>query len=264
MIITTSFQKKFQKRLEENKLKYPVCLNLDVDFNSLENPVRYLNNLIEATKDLVCAYKLNFAFYLAHGSQKMLPIALKCVPENIPTIFDAKFGDIDNTNEKYAQYAFEELKVDAVTTTLLMGKRSLTPFLKYHDKFTFIVCSPTSRTKLDGSTQSELDRTVEDLIINHYFRKTLDILNRHSNVGMVISPSDYQSIEVGLGARIQLLCPGIGKQGFEAKKTMSIWEEQEEKGTPPLFCIGRSVLEDIDETNFDAKKIGEKLNEFFG
>jgi orotidine-5'-phosphate decarboxylase len=96
-------------QIKQNSL---LCIGLDVDKDkipkhllSTSNPVLEFNRqIIEATSDLVCAYKPNLAFYEAMGEygMKALRETIKLIPKTILSIGDGKRGDIGNTAERYA------------------------------------------------------------------------------------------------------------------------------------------------------------------
>ncbi len=109
---------------------------------SYPNPVYDFNNLvIEATKDLVCAYKLNIAFYEVLGEIGWQAIrdTLKLIPEELITIADAKRGDIENTSELYARTFFDEFGFDSITIHPYMGSDSVRPFIRRKNKFVFLL-----------------------------------------------------------------------------------------------------------------------------
>src|SRR5437660_4697719 len=122
----------FVSRLEQcwNQDNF-VCVGLDSDYNHLPESVKSLDSveetlfafnraIIDATHDLVCAYKPNAAFYEAQGDagHHALVRTVRYIKENysqIPVILDAKRADIGNTNAGYVQSAFDVLGVDAIT-----------------------------------------------------------------------------------------------------------------------------------------------------
>ena len=92
--------------------------------------------IIEATSDLVCAYKPNFAFYEALGDEGMdaLRRTIKCIPPDIISIGDAKRSDIGNTSKAYARSLFDIFGFDAATVNPYLGFDGIEPFLQYKDK----------------------------------------------------------------------------------------------------------------------------------
>ena len=101
--------------------------------------------IIDATHDLVSAYKPNSAFYEARGTEGTNELKMTCdylrekYPE-VPIILDAKRADIGSTNEGYVSFAFDWLGVDAITLHPYLGKEALKPFLDRKDKGCIILC----------------------------------------------------------------------------------------------------------------------------
>lgn len=145
----------FQTKLKNIAIKNNslVCIGLDGDIEKIpqhlksgKNPQFTFNKeIIEATYDLVCAYKPNIAFYEAEGLTGLLQLKFtvsylrKKYPE-IPIILDAKRADIGNTNEGYVKFAFDFLEADAITVNPYLGKETLKPFLDCADKGVFVLC----------------------------------------------------------------------------------------------------------------------------
>ena len=126
-----------------------LCIGLDPDPELMpEMDVFAFNKeIIDATRDLVCAYKANLAFYEALGMRGLIALekTMDYVPRGIPTIGDAKRGDIGNTARAYAKALFEVFGFDAATVSPYMGYDSVEPFLNYTEKGVFVLCM-TSNT----------------------------------------------------------------------------------------------------------------------
>src|SRR5260370_39549929 len=131
------FAKKFKQALRETNSH--LIIGLDTDITQIPkylrgdvNPIARFNELIiETTKDLVCGYKLNMAFYERAGELGWAAVraAIKLIPPELITIADAKRGDIESTTEFYAQSLFDELGFDATTVQPYMGQDSIRPFI---------------------------------------------------------------------------------------------------------------------------------------
>jgi orotidine 5'-phosphate decarboxylase subfamily 2 len=117
--------------------------------------------IIEQTRDLVCCYKPNIAFYEALGAagMELLRQTLALIPSEIPVLLDAKRGDIGPTAAAYAGAAFNDLQVDAITLSPYLGKDSVAPFLNHEGKGVFVLCH-TSNPSAERSTASPTNRSI--------------------------------------------------------------------------------------------------------
>jgi orotidine-5'-phosphate decarboxylase len=211
---------------EQNSL---VCVGLDIDqekiprflFDDEKDPLLAFNTaIIDATKDLVCAYKLNMAFYEVFGKKgyELMEKTIAHIPKNIIIILDGKRNDIGNTAQKYAQTIFETLKADATTVNPYLGIDGIAPFLTYTDKCSFILCRTSNPSAGD----------FQDLKVGHtplyeHVAQKIKTWNEQGNCGAVVGatyPDELKTIRRILGEEIPLLIPGIGKQGGDIEKTI--------------------------------------------
>ena len=130
----------FNRRVRslQRKTKSLLCIGLDTDLHriplflrSWRDPIVEFNRrIIDATADLVCAYKLNLAFYesTGRGGWGTIHRTLAQIPEGILTIGDAKRGDIGNTAELYAKALFQDFNFSVCTVSPYMGTDSVEPF----------------------------------------------------------------------------------------------------------------------------------------
>src|SRR4030043_249733 len=107
--------------------------------------------IVDATADLVCAYKPNLAFYEALGIDglKLLQKIVEYIPGHIPIIGDGKRGDIGNTAKAYAKALFVPFGFDAATVSPYLGFDSVEPFIDYKDKGVFILCRTSNPGAVD-------------------------------------------------------------------------------------------------------------------
>ncbi|MBF8264634.1 MAG: orotidine 5'-phosphate decarboxylase [Dehalococcoidia bacterium] len=138
---TTFLSKLLAATRRQNSL---LCVGLDPqpEMMPIGNVFEFNRAIIDATKDLVCAYKPNLAFYEALGTDGLVALkrTVEYIPEDIPIIGDAKRSDIGNTAAAYAKGLFVYFGFDAVTVNPYLGYDSVSPFLEYHDKGVFILC----------------------------------------------------------------------------------------------------------------------------
>ncbi len=128
-----------------------VCVGLDPELErfparlaSQPSPIFEFNRaIIDATADLVCAYKPQIAHYAAYEAEDQLERTIEYIHQHhpgIPVILDSKRGDVGNTASRYAIEAFERYGADAVTVNPYLGSDSLEPFLAYEDRGVIVLC----------------------------------------------------------------------------------------------------------------------------
>jgi len=137
------------------KNKSLLCVGLDPDPEQMPDNLstfEFNQAIIDATSDLVCAYKLNLAFYEALDDEGLdaLKRTIKYIPNDVPVIGDAKRGDIGNTARAYAKAIFSNLNCDATTVNPYLGFDSIEPFIQYRDRGVFILCRTSNAGALRG------------------------------------------------------------------------------------------------------------------
>lgn len=179
--------------------------------------------IIDATHDLACCFKLNYAFYSAEGSKGLAALenAIEFIRDRgVPIILDAKWGDIGHTAERYAQTAFERLNVDMATLNPYMGEDSISPFRAYIDRGSFALCLTSNPSRDDFQTRKiALQRSGESADSAPMYELVAEKIrdwNANGNVGAVVgatAPEALARIRTILGPDIPILCPGVGAQG---------------------------------------------------
>lgn len=226
-----------------------LCIGLDIDkekmpkflFEINNDPYLHFNKLIiDNTKDIVCAYKLNMAFYEVLGIRgiDLLEKTIRYIPSNIFIILDGKRNDIDNTARKYAKTLFEKFKADAVTVNPYLGRDGVDPFLKYKNKCTFILCKTSNKSANE----------FQNLLINkkplyQLVAQKINDWNTYKNCGAVVGatyPEELKTIRSILGDEIPILIPGIGKQGGNIKKT--VINGTNKKGEMAVINSSRGII----------------------
>jgi len=208
-----NFIEKLQKSARSNNSL--LCIGLDPDPELMPSGVSVLEfnqAIIEATYDLVCAYKPNLAFYEAMGVEGLRTLAdtVGCIPDTVPVIGDAKRSDIGNTMDAYAKALFEGYGFDAVTVNPYLGGDSIEPFIAYEDKGVFILC----RTSNPGSADFQDLKIDKQPLYEVVARKALE-WNKHGNIGLVVGatyPEDIRRLR-RICPDMPILIPGVGKQG---------------------------------------------------
>ena len=198
-----------------------VCVGLDPDPGrmAVADPLAFNKAIVDATSDLVCAYKPNMAFYEALGMPglealgRTVEYIREAAPEAV-VIGDAKRGDVGPSAEAYARAAFAVWGFDAVTVNAWGGEDSIAPFLAYEDRGVFIWC----RGSNPGSAELQ-DMTVETAagpqpLYQHLAGLCRD-WNGNGNVGLVVGATSPVQLETVRRTcpEMPLLIPGVGAQG---------------------------------------------------
>ncbi|MEW5994961.1 MAG: orotidine-5'-phosphate decarboxylase, partial [Candidatus Zixiibacteriota bacterium] len=197
-----------------------ICLGLDLDpkrmptnfTKTAKGMFDFASRMIDATTDLVCAYKPNLAFYESLGSEglSLLRQITVRIPNDMPVILDGKRGDIGNTAAHYADAMFNKLGADWVTLNPYMGYDSLRPFLEYKDKGVFVLCL-TSNT---GAKDFQL-LTIDGKPLYQVVAEKVVYWNKDHNCGLVVgatAPDQLRELRHLVGD-MPILIPGVGAQG---------------------------------------------------
>ena len=248
-----NFRKLIEAKWAQDKF---VCVGLDSEFERIpahvgnkeagvySSIVEFNRTIIEATKDLVCAYKPNIAFYEAHGSEGLSALqetmrGIRHIAPDVPTILDAKRADIGNTNAGYVKMAFEYLKADAITVHPYLGSESLRPFLECADKGIFVLC----RTSNPGAGEFQDLKVTKSIVMDNesMFDSVYEIVakqvtktrwNENGNCGLVVGatyPKELQEIRAIVGD-MPILIPGIGAQGGDVEQTVKAGKDSRGRG----------------------------------
>jgi len=224
-----NFIEKLAKAVQKNKSL--LCVGLDPDLALMPEGVdifEFNKAIIDATADLVCAYKPNFAFYEALGSKGIdalkhtVDYIPEDIPEDIPVIGDAKRGDIGNTAKAYAQSIFSYFDFDAATVNPYLGFDSVEPFIQYREKGVFVLCRTSNAGAVDfQALRCEVDGNHQ--LLFEVVAEKVSRWNTYGNLGLVIGatyPEELKLIRQRL-PDMPLLIPGIGAQGGELSRVVS-------------------------------------------
>ena len=243
------------------KNKSWLCIGLDPDPELMPrvDVLQFNKAIIEATCDLVCAYKPNLAFYEALGTEGLaiLEKTVKYVPGDIPVIADAKRGDIGNTAKAYAKALFSILGFDATTVNPYLGFDSIEPFINYQDKGVFILC----RTSNPGAIDFQNLRT-SGLPLYEVVAQKAQEWNIHGNIGLVVGatyPEELKKVR-SICPEMPLLIPGIGAQGGDLASAVGYGVDVQ--GEKAIINVSRQILYASKEKNFAqaARNIAEKIH----
>jgi orotidine-5'-phosphate decarboxylase len=210
-----------------------LCVGLDPDPARFPAPFRgdasciydFCAAIVDATADLVIAFKPQIAYFAAHRAEDQLErlmAHMKRVAPQVPVILDAKRGDIGSTAEQYAIEAFERYGADAVTLSPFMGFDSVQPYLKYHGKSAFLLCRTSNPGGDDLQNQRLASVDGEPRLYEHIARLAQGPWNTNGELGLVVGatyPAEIERVRA-LAPTLPLLIPGVGAQGGDALATV--------------------------------------------
>lgn len=282
-----------------------ICVGLDTEYERLPPSVRGGNTgllskheghvsalvegallafnqaIIDATADLVCAFKPNSAFYeqYGHAGMRALTRTIAYIHARYPdvlVILDAKRGDIGSTSAAYARAAFDAFGADAVTLQPYVGRDALAPFLERGDRGQFILC----RTSNPGSNEfqglatraaAEPDRPGEttpggreEPLYLRVARAVATQWNTLDNCGLVVGatyPEELRQVRRVVGD-LPILVPGVGAQGGDLAATVRAGLDSQRQGL--IISLSRSVIyasSDLDFAHAARKEVTRAWNE---
>jgi len=231
-----------------------LCVGLDPDPSKFPGSWKddasrifdFCATIVDATKDLVIAFKPQIAYFAAQRAEEQLErlIAhIHAVAPEVPVILDAKRGDIGSTAEQYAHEVFERYRADAVTLSPFMGFDSIEPYLRYEGKGAILLCrtSNPGGSDLQAQTLSNGDKVFE-----HIARLAQGEWNRSGQLALVVGATYPEEIERvrELAPTLPLLIPGIGAQGGDAAATVRAgWRAEGGRTVAPIIVSSsRAVL----------------------
>lgn len=235
-----------------------LCVGLDTDIQKIpahlqntDDPVFEFNKcIIDATSDLVVAYKPNTAFYEALGPKGMesLKKTIEYIPDDILVIADAKRADIGNTSRMYAKSFFEYFKADAITVAPYMGSDSVKPFLEYKDKWTIIL----GLTSNEGSADFQQKRLDDRRFLFQEVMVKSAAYGSNDQIMFVVGATReeyFKQVREILPDHF-LLVPGVGAQGGNLSAVCK-WGLNKQCGL--IVNSSRSIIYASKEKDFAGK-----------
>jgi orotidine-5'-phosphate decarboxylase len=226
-----------------------VCVGLDPEIERFPpqvvgqaSPIFQFNKaIIDATADLACAYKPQFAHYAAYEAEDQLERTIDYIHRTypgIPVILDSKRGDVGNTAERYAIEAFERYHADAVTVSPYLGGDSMEPFLKYEDKGVIILCRTSNPGAGDLQDLEVGGRRVFHIVADLAARRW----NTRGNCALVVGatyPRELAEVREIVG-NMPFLVPGVGAQGGDVAQ--AVQSGQTAAGAGLVISSSRGIL----------------------
>lgn len=270
-----TFIDKLKAKWNEGKF---VCVGIDTDFSKIPQSIKdktkdspkplkdafcqFNKAIIDATHDIVGAYKINSAFYEAQVETWEALVEtfqyLQSKYPEIPVILDAKRADIGNTNQGYVKMAFDSLKADAITVHPYLGREALGPFLDHADKGIFVLVRTSNPGS--GELQSlEMNGVPLYLLVAENVAKNW---NTAGNCGVVVGatyPEELKKVRQMVGD-IPILIPGVGSQGGDLEASVRNGINSQKQGIIITSSRGIIYSNDPRQATIDLdKKIREIL-----
>ena len=236
-----------------------VCVGLDPAMAKLPECVRSLDKpffefnrrIVDATRDLVCCYKPQSAYYAGEDRDDELKLTIDYIHENapgVPVILDVKRGDIGSTAEQYAREAFERYRADAVTVNPYMGFDAVKPFLDHRDKGVIILCRTSNPNS--GDLQNLESNGVP--LYEHVALLVRDKWNAAGNAALVVGatyPEELKRLRQ-LCPELPFLVPGVGAQGGDVEKVVRFGCDAKRRGI--MVNSSRGIIFAGRDENFAA------------
>jgi len=240
--------------LAKERFGTSLCIGIDPDIEKIPHIFpknakglsEFSRVIIDITKDIATAYKINFAFFEIFGADglKAIEEILTHIPEQTFTIADAKRGDIGNTSKFYARSIFEHFNFDSITVNPLMGKDSIEPFFSFTNKLVFLL-GITSNSGANDFLKTKSDNS---LLYENIFSKSREWFS-DDNLGFVTGATQINEFIRAreLAPDNLFLIPGVGAQGGDIEQL------KQHKLNPCLINVSRGILFDSTKIDFAEK-----------
>ncbi|WP_353427736.1 orotidine-5'-phosphate decarboxylase [Polynucleobacter sp. MWH-UH19D] len=230
-----------------------LCVGFDPDPKRLPQSLQgkpeaifeFCREIADATADLVCCFKPQFAYFASQRAEAQLEkliYHLKNKYPHIPVILDSKRGDIGSTADHYALEAFERYGADAITVNPYMGFDTIEPYLKHTGKGVIVLC----RTSNPGGSDLQflnVSPNGEPLYL-HIAKLAATQWNSSKQIGLVVGatfPDEIAKVRAIVGD-MPLLIPGIGAQGGDIDATVKAGAIAGKPGTGMIINSSRAIL----------------------
>jgi orotidine-5'-phosphate decarboxylase len=238
-----------------------LCIGFDPDPKRLPASLQgkpdgifeFCREIADATADLVCAFKPQFAYFASQRAEAQLEkliTHLKNKYPDIPVILDSKRGDIGSTADHYALEAFERYGADAVTVNPYMGFDTIEPYLKHPGKGVIVLC----RTSNPGGSDLQFLKVApnHDALYLHVAKLAAQEWNSSGQISLVVGatfPEEIAKVRAIVG-EMPLLIPGIGAQGGDIDATVKAGRIAGAPGTGMIINSSRAILYASSDNDF--------------
>jgi orotidine-5'-phosphate decarboxylase len=229
-----------------------LCVGFDPDPKRLppslqgkpEGIFEFCREIADATADLVCAFKPQFAYFASQRAEAQLEKLIRHLKDkyaHIPVILDSKRGDIGSTADHYALEAFERYGADAVTVNPYMGFDSIEPYLKHAGKGVIVLCRTSNP---GGSDLQFLNVSSGEPLYLHVAKLASQKWNGSGQISLVVGatfPEEIAKVRAIVGD-MPLLIPGIGAQGGDIDATVKAGCIPNAPGSGMIINSSRAIL----------------------
>lgn len=235
-----------------------LCVGLDPDPARLPQAVgdgaagalRFCREIVDATADLVCAFKPQIAHFAAQAAEPQLESLCAYIRDAYPhvlLVLDAKRGDIGSTAEFYAREAFDRYGAHAVTVSPYLGTDAVEPFLRRGGAF--VLC----RTSNPGGDDFQALDVGGRSLYEHVAATVAGEWQRLGDCGLVVGatyPEELARVRALVGD-LPVLVPGVGAQSGDVQATVRAGIDTTGRGI--VVSSSRAVLYASDGPDFAAR-----------
>jgi len=203
--------------------------------------LQFCTGIVDATADLVCAFKPQIAYFAAQRAEDQLEALIAHIHDRhpgVPVVLDAKRGDIGSTGEQYAREVFERYQADAVTVSPYMGFDSIEPWVAHEGRGVILLC----RTSNPGGADLQSLDVGGERLYERVARLAAGPWNRGGELGLVVGatvPAELARVRA-IAPTLPLLVPGIGAQGGDIAATVAAGRTAQ--GVGMMINSSRAIL----------------------
>ena len=239
----TSFVQKLEASCQANRSLLCVGLDPDAERMSTADIFSFNRAIVDATRDLVCAYKPNLSFYEAQGLVGLKALAqtiehIRTFSLGVIIIGDAKRGDISSSSAGYATAIFDQWGFDAVTINGYMGRDSVEPFLAYEGCGAFVLC----KTSNPGAGEFQDIQDKEGVPLYQRVARAVGGWSADGNLGLVVGatyPDELKAVRE-ICPQMPILIPGVGSQAGDLRQ--AVLNGTDARGRRAIISASRSII----------------------
>jgi orotidine-5'-phosphate decarboxylase len=251
---------KFSEKLEQTWKQSDslLCVGLDPDIarfpaslqRSPQGLLQFCQAIVDATGDLVCAFKPQIAYFGSVRAEAQLEELIAYIHHrwpSVPVILDAKRGDIGPTAEHYAKEVFDRFRADAVTLSPYMGFDSIAPYLAYTQKGLILLC----RTSNPGGEDLQMQKLQNgERLFERVARLAAGPWNTSGQLALVVGATYPEQLAAvrAIAPTLPILVPGIGAQGGDIQASVKAGIDAQGGGL--MVSSSRAILYASDGSDF--------------